>query len=81
MATTPTPQPIPDLHFDARPVQVDGPNGSVIMVQVQVCVNFGVSLQLMLPPQIARSFGQYLRDAAHNADTTLVKPKAEVTLH
>ena len=74
MATTP--QTIPDIHFNAEPMQCDGPEGSVIMVRVQIADNFGMTFQLMLPAKAASAFGRYLRDAAASAETTLVKPKS-----
>lgn len=76
MATPP--QTIPDLHFNAEPMQCDGPAGSVIMVRVQIADNFGMTFQLMLPPKTASAFGRYLRDAAANAETMLIKPKSAI---
>jgi hypothetical protein len=63
-------QPNPDLHFDCSPLQI----GDKIMVRVQIADNFGVTFQLVLPPEAARAFGKYLCDAALKAGTTLVKP-------
>lgn len=78
MATLGQPQPVPDLHFDAAPCQVETPNGPQIFVRVQVCDNFGLTLQLMLPSKIANAFGMQMRDAAHAAETTLVKPNSPI---
>jgi hypothetical protein len=72
------PQAVPDLHFNAEPVQCDGPAGSVIMVRVAIADNFGMTFQLMLPAKAASAFGRYLRDAAANAETMLVKPKSPI---
>lgn len=44
------------------------------MVQVQVADNFGLTFQMVMHPKIANAFGMMLRDTAHNAETTLVKP-------
>ena len=76
MATQAQPQPLPDLHFDASPIQVDTPNGPQIFVRVQISDNFGLAFQLVLPPKIANAFGMQMRDASHSAETTLVKPKS-----
>jgi hypothetical protein len=71
VATTPQPAAaVSDLHFHADPVQI----GDQIMVQVQVADNFGLTFQMVMHPKIANAFGMMLRDTAHNAETTLVKP-------
>jgi hypothetical protein len=80
MATPGQPQPLPDLHFDASPQQVDTPSGPQIFVRVQVCDNFGMTFQFMLPPKIANAFGMMLRDGAHAAETTIVQPKSAIAL-
>ena len=76
--TQPQPIPdlhcIPDLHFAADPMQV----GEQIMVRIQVCDNFGVSFQLVMPPKIVIAFSKMLRDAASQAETTLVKPQSTI---
>ena len=46
------------------------------MVRVAIADNFGMTFQLMLPAKAASAFGRYLRDAAANAETMLVKPKS-----
>lgn len=61
---------VADLHFHSDPIQI----GNQIMVQVQVADNFGLTFQMVIPKEIARAFGMQLRDAAHNAETMLVKP-------
>jgi hypothetical protein len=73
-------QPLPDLHFDASPCQVDTPTGPQIFVRVQICDNFGLTMQLMLPSKIANAFGMQMRDAAQNAETTLVQAKSAIAL-
>jgi hypothetical protein len=65
-----TPQLLPDLHFEAVPLQI----GNQMMVRLQIADNFGITFQLVIPPQAARAFGKYLQESASTAESTIVKP-------
>jgi hypothetical protein len=63
-------RPVTDLHFDCAPLQI----GDAIMVRLQVADNFGITFQLVLPPDAAFGLGQYLQGQSLIAKRTLVKP-------
>jgi hypothetical protein len=65
-----TQQAPPDLHFHVEPLQTS----EQVMVHMQICDNFGLTISLLTHPQIARLLGKQLIDKALEAEQTVVKP-------